>query len=232
MTKKAKPPVPVATPPAPNGAAPPERAPFTPYDLFLKCLERARNLLLIHSQAHGKQAKPERHLSDCHRAAIVLTIAALDAYVRALVLDRISGILLDKSFPLPPPLAARIKSLIKEDALLEAARNEDLVERVEKAFKGDFEKKTFQGIDAISEALELIGVKNIFHEIAIGKKANEDTLRRDLQLFTQRRHTIAHRGDYDLTQTPPRENPITKTEAEACIRLVALIGSGIHGYCK
>jgi hypothetical protein len=212
---------------------PPEERPhkFTAFDLFDKCIERARNLLKIHAQAHGKQAKPERHLADCHRAAIVLSIAALDAYVRALVLNRITELLIDSGRELPAPLTARIKNFLNNDALLEAARKDDLVERVEKAFKNDFEKKSFQGLDVISEALELIGHSNVFHEIAIHKKLNEDTLRKELTHYTMRRHTIAHRGDYDLTQIPPKELTVTKAEAEACIKLVDNIASGLNFIC-
>lgn len=56
---------------------------------------------------------------------------------------------------------------------------------------------------------------------------NEETLRERLDRFTKRRHVIAHRGDYDLSQNPPREQPITKIEAQDCIKTVTLIARHI-----
>jgi hypothetical protein len=56
---------------------------------------------------------------------------------------------------------------------------------------------------------------------------NEDTLRQRLDRFTERRHGIAHRGDYDLSQNPPRESVIRKRDAEDCIRTVTVIAKHI-----
>jgi hypothetical protein len=38
-----------------------------------------------------------------------------------------------------------------------------------------------------------------------------------------RRHAIAHRGDYELNENPPKENVVTKKDAEDCIKLVCRI---------
>ncbi len=57
---------------------------------------------------------------------------------------------------------------------------------------------------------------------------NEETLCQDLDRFTDRRHVIAHRGDYDLTENPPVENVVTKKDAEDCIKTVALVAQQIH----
>lgn len=45
--------------------------PFTSWDLFLLCIDRAKNLLKLHQAAHGKRAKPERYMADAHRAAML-----------------------------------------------------------------------------------------------------------------------------------------------------------------
>jgi hypothetical protein len=201
---------------------------FLAYTIFECCIYRARNLVRLHEAAHGRAAKPEKYLADAHRAAIVLAISALDAYVRSHVMIKIRTLLADKKAQLSESLSARIKQFLKEDGLLDAARKDDLLDRVEKAFKKDFEKKSFQGTEAITDGLKLVGIEDVFHQVALKAGRNEDTLKTDLDRFSKRRHSIAHRGDYDLDEIPPRENPITKKEAEDCIGLVLLIASTIE----
>jgi RiboL-PSP-HEPN len=201
--------------------------PLTSFDIFELCVERARNLVKLHEAAHGKPGKPDRYTADAHRAAIVLAISALDAFICDFVTFRTRQLLASKSRPLPPALIAHIKKFLKDDDLLEAARKDDLLERVEKAFRSDFERRSFQGIKNIEEQLRIVGYNDIFHEVAKMAKLNEATLRSDLDRFTQRRHAIAHRGDYNLNEIPPREADITKKDAENCIKLVCQIAKHI-----
>lgn len=199
------------------------------FDIFGRCIERAKNLVKIHEAAHGKKrAKPEKYLADCHRAAIVLAISALDAFIRSFVITRVRVLLANKTATLPDSLAKRIKDFLKDDGLLEAARKDDLLDRVEKAFRESFEKSSFQGTRQITEALKLVGYDDIFHSVASSAGENEDTLRQRLDRFTTRRHGIAHRGDYELSQNPPREQAVTKKDAEECIKTVSVIALHIN----
>ncbi len=201
---------------------------ITPYDIFNFCIARAVNLLKIHKAAHGKRLKPEKYLSDAHRATIVLAVSALDAFIRTFIVTRIRDIISDKSKKLPNELIEKIKKFIDQDSLIDAARKDDLLDRVEKAFINDFEKRSFQGTKAIEDIMNLIGVNNVFHMVAINAKMNEDQIKNDLNMYTDRRHLIAHRGDYQLNQQPPVENIITKKDAENCIKLVKVIAKNIN----
>lgn len=218
---------PVALPPPISTASLPAQQAGA-YDVFRLCIERAKNLLKIHQAAHGNRSRPEAYLADAHRAAIVLSVSALDAYVRTVCLERVRMIIADKSRELPTPLAAEIKKFLKDDQLLEAARKDDLLSRVEKAFRQDFERKSFQGVKNITECLQLAGFDDVFHAVAVGESLNEDNLKEDLNRFTKRRHAIAHQGDYDLSQHPPVENPIRKSDPEACIKLITTIAKAVH----
>ena len=202
--------------------------PLTSFDIFELCVQRARNLVKLHEAAHGKAGKPEKYTSDAHRAAIVLAVSALDAFVRDFVIARTRTLLASKAFALPAGLSGQIKKFLKDDDLLEAARKDDLLERVERAFRADFERRSFQGTKNIEEQLRIAGYEDIFHEVALKAHMNEDTLRTDLDRFTGRRHAIAHRGDYDLSENPPKENVVTKKDAEDCIRLVCRIAKEMH----
>jgi hypothetical protein len=201
---------------------------WTAYDIFQHCIERANNLLKLHAAAHGRRAKPEKYMSDAHRAAIVLSVSALDAFIRTFVIERVRYTLADQSISLPGSLRDKITKFLKPEELIEAARRNDLLERVEKAFRSDFERRSFQGTRVIAEYMEIVGFSDIFHDVAKNAGCNEDTLRQNLDKFTNRRHEIAHRGDYDLSNNPPSENIISKKEAAECIKVTELVALQIH----
>ena len=213
-----------------SGTAPPipKSIPITPYKIFECSIDRAEHLLRIHEKAYGSNSEP----SDAHRAAIVLAVAALDAFIRTLVIENIRTKIADQNQQVPPKLKEQAKGLLGLDGLFEAARDGDLGSRLEKGFRQQFEEKSFQGINNIQEALHLIGLENVFHTIADAAAINEDHLKSDLGRFTKRRHIIAHCGDYDLTQTPPIEKNIEKDHAEKCIKVVRLVATEIQKLCK
>ena len=115
-----------------------------------------------------------------------------------------------------------------QDKLLDAARRHDLLDQVEGAVKDDFETKSFQGEWKIETYLKLVGYKNIFSEVSVKADINENNLRGKLNVYTKRRHVIAHSGDYDLNQTPHKENNIQKDYAKDCIDTVRLFARTIH----
>lgn len=201
----------------------PKTGKLTSLDIFELCIERSENLITIHAEAHGAATRPPAHLSDAFRASVVLSVSALDAFVRSHLLERIASILRDKNKPLPPTLSTEIRRLIKDEELLESARKDDLVQRVEKAFTAEFEKKSFQGVKNISDAMKLLGDNDVFHTISMKAGKNEDNLKKEITEFTQRRHCIAHQGDYDVGANPAEPKSILKSDAEKCIKLVKLV---------
>jgi hypothetical protein len=156
-----------------------------------------------------------------------LTISALDAFVRKLVISEIVKMIADKR-PLNSKLSDYLKRLLNQDKLLEAARNYDLIERVEEVIKSDFETKSFQGEWKITSYMEMVGYKDIFSEVSVKVDINEKNLKRKLSIFTSRRHIIAHSGDIDLNQNPHKENIIDKKYANQCVETVRLFAKTIN----
>jgi hypothetical protein len=211
-----------------TASPPPKISPTTPYELFKKSIVRAQNLLKIHTAVHGKISRPPTYLADIHRAAIVLAVSALDAYIRALVEKRVLMIIKDLTKPIPPSLKKWLKDHLDQDKLLDAAREGDLSSCVGEALKNELESSSFQGIKKIEAAMNLIGIADIFKDVAKSGSMNEQELKNDLGRFTQRRHVIAHCGDYDLTQTPPIENPIKMQDVRDCTKLITKIAEEIE----
>lgn len=204
-----------------------ENITLSSYEVFEKCITRAENLISFHIATEEIQEISDEHYCDCYRAAVVLSISALDAFVRKVVISEIINQIASKK-PLNNKLSDYLKGLLNQDKLLEAARNYDLIDRVEEAIKSDFETKSFQGEWKITSYMEMVGYKDIFAEVSMTVDINEKNLKRKLGVFTSRRHIIAHSGDYNLNQNPHNENSIDKKYAEQCVETVRLFAKTIH----
>ena len=201
---------------------------ITSYDVFEQCIARAENLIAVRDSTETVEEISDEHYCDCYRAAIVLTISALDAFVRKVVVSEIRRLLADEKTQLSPELSEYIKNLLSRDKLLDAARKYNILEMVESAVKSDFETKSFQGEWKIISFMKMVGYKDIFAEVALKADINEKNLKRKLNVFTNRRHVIAHSGDYDLNQSPHKENDISEDYARECIRTVRLFARTMH----
>lgn len=204
---------------------------LTSYDIFTKCIKRATNLVNFHKDNETDTGK-EEHYCDAYRAAIVLSISALDAFVRTLVIEKVKDILLNSTQNLKDNFRDYLKNLLNQDKLLDAARHYNLLEQVETALREDFEKKSFQGDWKITHYMNLVGHSEIFKKVAIKAELNENTMTEKINKFTKRRHTIAHSGDYKLNQTEQTENTIDKSYANDCIDTVSKFAKNLNDICQ
>lgn len=187
------------------------------YELFLKTIKRANNLIALHNQ---DERLDEKHL-DAFRASVVLAISALDAYVRTLVISKILKILTQKETSISSELSEYIKNLMNYDTLFEAARKYQFNEKVEKAIRADFETKSLQGEYKINVYMNLAGYKDIFESVSQSMNQSKVLLQGQLGGYTKRRHLIAHCGDYDFNLLPHVENKMEKSYAQNCIKIVS-----------
>lgn len=213
--------------PDPSSSPNEDSSPLNSFEVFEQCIKRAENLISIHVSTESIEEISDQHYCDCYRAAVVLAISALDAFVRKIV---ISGILkqINSNGALNPKLSEYLKGLLNQDKLLDAARKSDLNRVVEEAVRADFETVSFQGDWKISSFMEMIGFKDIYSDVSMKANVNEKNLKRDLGIYTKRRHVIAHSGDYDLNRMPHNENTIDKDFAVNCIGTVRMFAQTIH----
>lgn len=196
------------------------------FRIFNQCIKRAENILFVTS--NNKKCIKDEHLKDCFRAAIVLSISALDAFIRKIVVFEILNQVIGKNHPLNDELCKYIKDLLNQDKLLEAARQSNLKEILETEIKQDFEQKAFQGTFKINKYMNLIGYKDIFKNVSEKKNINETKLKKNIENYTKRRHDITHAGDLMLYQSPIKENDITFEYTKKCIEDVRVFADGIN----
>ncbi len=198
------------------------------YKIFKSGIKRAENLLKINIASDNSSLLiPKDKLLDSYRAVIVLSISALDAYVKTFLIVEIKKSLNEKK------LSADLKKYIKEElftkeTLHQHVLEDNFYEKVIERFDEDFEKKSFQGQKSIDKYMKLAGLNQVFKLISNSADKSVDKLHAAIENFTQRRHLIVHCGDHDLTQTTLTENVISEKDASDCIDLVTLIANEIH----
>lgn len=201
----------------------------TAFSIFTNSLKRAKNLIDIDTATDGtKLPIEEGKLKDAYRASIVLSISALDAYVRVFVLDRIKDLL--KKQQLPQALKDYIKKDLfpNKETFHSIVFEPDFYKKIEDAFNKDFEKQSFQGQRNIAVFLRIAGYEDIFRKISRNADKSADNLQNNIEKHTQRRHDIVHCGDHDLAQSEITENKITKEDAQSCIQLVGFVAEQVH----
>lgn len=198
------------------------------FKIFNSSIARAENLLSINIDAQkNKLPISEDKLLDSYRAVIVLSISALDAYIKTFLIVEIKKSLNEKK--LSPDLKKYIKEdLFTKDSLHQVVLENNFYEKVIEKFDEDFEKKSFQGQKSIDKYMKIAGVNQVFKLVSKSADKSEDKLLSSIENFTQRRHLIVHCGDHDLTQTELTENKIVEKDASDCINLVRLIVNEIH----
>ncbi|WP_295651372.1 HEPN domain-containing protein [uncultured Mucilaginibacter sp.] len=202
------------------------------FKIFNSGIKRAQNLLSINIGSSDEQLPiANDKLLDSYRAVIVLSISALDAYIKTFLIVEIKQRLDEKN------LSADLKQYIKDelftkDTLHQHVLESNFYEKVIEKFDDDFEKKSFQGQKSIDKYMKLAGFNSVFKMISRSADKSADNLLSDVERFTQRRHLIVHCGDHDLNQTQLTENRITIDDASNCIELVSLIAREIHKLSK
>ena len=198
------------------------------FKIFKSGIKRAENLLKINIGSNNSVLLISNDkLLDSYRAIIVLSISALDAYVKTFLIVEIKRSLHKKK------LSYELKKYIKEelfnkDTLHQHVLEDNFYEKVIEKFDEDFEKRSFQGQKSIDKYMKLAGLNQVFKLISNSADKSADKLHAAIENFTQRRHLIVHCGDHDLTQTTLTENIISEKDASDCISLVTLIANEIH----
>jgi hypothetical protein len=176
--------------------------PVYPKQVADGCLKRARQLL------RGAQRLPTGK-QDLYRAALVMGVAALDAYMHALIISRViwnrgGGGLPRSMLQLDVPF--RGLADLAENWL--DARRRGVTNRpwgdVKKVLQDRLLVDTFQSPDQLARGLALAGVqKGWKHVRDVLEQPGEDLASR-LSPIIRRRNQIVHEGDFRRQQKPRR----------------------------
>jgi|GEM_PF-1881308 len=203
------------------------------FDHFSNSIEAADDLLTAYADlrvhrklgARGKLDAVNIGLLALPRAAVVAAIAALDAYVHAVLYDRIPVIL--QQLSIPDELCELMwKSLPVKDAktfrmaLPVLASKDSLAMVFETVKTNKLNNFVYQKPDKVIGAYKLIGIPDIFKCVADlwqGPNTSATRLKEYLKEYAVRRDKITHEGDHESDGTPRLMQPAYARECHKFI---------------
>jgi hypothetical protein len=167
------------------------------------------------------------------RAAVVASLSALDAYVHAVLYERIPVAL--RANLVPAALCDLMASSLPirnggtfKNALPLLAAQDSLTELCTKVKDKTLVFLSYQAPEKISAAYELIGHENIFESVAAlwqGPGTEAEDIKRNLANYVRRRNQIAHEGDHEANGQP---RPMRPQYAQGCRDFVAGLATRLN----
>lgn len=179
-------------------------------------LRRSRNL-----GQRGRLDAANIDLLSLPRAAVIASISALDAYIHAVLYERIPFSL--RADAVPEALCELMAGAIQiknggtfKDALPVLIAHDSLTEIFSKVREKTLSFVSYQAPEKITAAYELIGHRNIFESVSNlwqGPGTEAGDIKRNLAAYVKRRNQIAHEGDHEANGEP---RPMQPQYAHGC----------------
>lgn len=181
---------------------------------FSQNVSRARDLVGL-GQSIGNMTHGLVDSSDLYRYGLVQAVAALDAYVHGVVLDRAVDVLLGRlpSSTASPRVGLDISAV---QQLLAAASpaDQELAARTHVAQR--LARETFQRPDDVASAFAMVGVSKVWSTAFPSDPSGSMT---QISLVVDRRNRIVHSCDIDPV-SPATVTPLSDADALSAIDTV------------
>ena len=191
-------------------------------------LRRSRNL-----GHRGRLDAENSDLLSLPRSAVVASLSALDAYIHAVLYERIPVAL--RANPVPEKLCELMSSTIPiknghtfREALPFLVAHDSLAELCSKVREDTLVFLSYQAPEKICSAYELIGQDNIFYSVAAlwqGPGTEAEDIKRNLAAYVRRRNQIAHEGDHEANGRP---RPMQPQYAQGCRDFVSGLATRLN----
>lgn len=201
---------------------------MTPFGRFQASIEGALHLFEMYTELRTSRGLGRRGKLDADndsllwlpRSSVVMSMSALDAYIHAVIIDRIPSLL--KTNTAPDPLLKMLAGMLpvkdgngfKE--VLKYINLSDPVALLTEKIKEQLSFVSYQAPDKIMLGFEMVGVSNVFTSVSDiwqGRNSTEADIKRILANYYKRRNQIAHEGDVDLNNA---SRAITPKYARGC----------------
>lgn len=177
--------------------------PFRPIDAADACIRRSLRLLDL-----STASLPDNKVkNDLRRAAIVMAVAGIDAYMHWLVYQRISAV--RREGDIPKSLGKLELPFTDFAALADATvlgRQKQIDSRpwvqVKHALQKRLLKATFQGYDDVATAFSWAGIEKAWTRVAEDMGTTTTDIKSRLNSVVYRRNQIVHEGDIKRALRP------------------------------
>lgn len=192
---------------------------------FVDDIGRARDLVGL-GQSLGGLTHRRVDGSDLFRAALVQSVAAVDAYVHGVVLDRAVAMLTGQ-LPISGSETRVGLHFTAVQAIVSAQAPVDLELAARTHIAERLSRETFQRPNDIARAMAMVGVTKIW-STAFAPDSNPATTA--LGVAVDRRNRIVHSCDIDPLN-PGAVTPLSDADALTAINTAEHVVHGIDPYC-
>lgn len=191
---------------------------------FQISINRVRGLIAIY-RAMENQAVAAPDPSDILRAALVLSVSALDYYVHEVV--RL-GMLATHRGQRPGTKAFFAFPISLGGARQQLSADSNFEDFLDNEIRQRNSYKSFQNPDKIAEAIRLVSPKKLWEEV--GKIMDRPALeiKRELNIIVERRNKIAHEADIDPTLGLGNRWNIHEADVENAVNFIEALVIAIH----
>lgn len=194
----------------------------TALDSFAINLLRARDLLHMHRHLVARTTGAF-DASDILRAAIVLSVSALDHFVHEIVRLGMCEVHHGQRPATRSFLAFPITLNATRSAIAAPATASWLVESIREAHSW----QTFQRPEKIAEAIRLVSDIALWETVAPQLGVDPKAAKAELNAIVERRNKIAHEADMDPS-FPGQRWPITPALVEGAVDFIERLAQAIH----
>ncbi len=159
-------------------------------DLFRENMGRARDLIAI-SHVIQVQTTQALDLSDVLRAALVMSVSALDHFIH----EAVRAGMLESYRAERPRTPGFLSFQVTIGAVLQGLSDPDSPNWVENQIRDRHGYRSFQTPDQIADAIRLISEAPLWSEVALLLGMDRREVTETLTLIVQRRNKIAHEAD-------------------------------------
>jgi hypothetical protein len=190
---------------------------------FRISISRIRSLIAVYSFVEA-QTTSALDISDMLRAALVMTVSALDYYIHEVTKLGMLEIYRGQR-PEVPAFSRFQVSLGSFHCSLNATPSDDSWLENEIQLRHGY--KSFQQSEKIAEAIRLISEKKLWEEVSKCMGITPQTVKQKIDLIVDRRNKIAHEADVNPTY-PGDLWPIDETSVKEAVDFIEQVVETIH----
>jgi hypothetical protein len=195
---------------------------------FERAISRVDRLLALHGELHGSRGRPAQHIADILRASLVLTVAALDAFVYEAVVEAVPALARQGR------LGAKADRIADAKELLAAIATDDPADALRHLARDKFSRTTLQKAAAIEGHLrDTLGYTIDWSAVATNLAVGSDgAAREQLDGYVLRRDRIAHAGDVQAgkRQATAINRPYVQQGRDTVFVVGTTINSGLDAH--
>jgi len=188
---------------------------------FRKTIKRAEAMISLHKTLCPR-GKPKVEYSDILRAAVVISVAAMDGYFHERIPESLAPFVrAKKGKNLPGRLLQIVKDSVCHDRLIEILFEERPLSHLVTIVRKATADRTYQDAGKIEQAVGMLGVDDLWFKVGQKLKLSKEKAKNYVQSYVGRRHQIVHRGDYGQTKRSKNQvKPMGRAYAQRCVREV------------